>query len=81
MGNIMKDQRYAGGTNPQGDGYFPNITPDETGIGFWSVASISNYLHCGISPIGRASDGDMAEVVKNTSRLPLSDIQAMAVYL
>ena len=81
MGNIVKGQRYAGGTNPEGDGYFPNITPDETGIGFWSVASISNYLRSGISPIGRASAGDMAEVIKNTSRLPLGDIQAMAVYL
>lgn len=81
MGNIVKGQRYAGGTNPEGDGYFPNITPDETGIGFWSVASISNYLHSGVSPIGRTSDGDMADVIKNTSRLPLGDIQAMAVYL
>lgn len=81
MGNVMQGQRYAGGPNPEGTGYFPNITPHETGIGFWSVASISNYLHTGVSPIGRASDGDMAQVIKNTSRLPLEDIRAMALYL
>lgn len=81
MGNVVGGQRYAGGPNPEGTGYFPNITPDETGIGFWSVASIGNYLHSGVSPIGRASDGDMAQVIKNTSRLPLEDIRAMALYL
>lgn len=81
MGNVMQGQRYAGGPNPEGTGYFPNITPHETGIGFWSVASISNYLQTGVSPIGRASDGDMAQVIKNTSRLPLEDIRAMALYL
>ncbi|MFZ3152176.1 MAG: c-type cytochrome [Anaerolineaceae bacterium] len=81
MGNVVASRRYAGGSNPEGTGYFPNITPDETGIGFWSAASMTNYLHTGVSPIGRASDGDMAEVIKNTSRLPMKDIQAMALYL
>lgn len=81
MGNVIESQRYAGGPNPEGTGYFPNITPDETGIGFWSVASIANYLHAGVSPIGRTADGDMAEVIANTSRLPQSDLQAMALYL
>ncbi|RQH04424.1 c-type cytochrome [Paraburkholderia dinghuensis] len=81
MGNVISSQRYGGGPNPEGTGYFPNITPDEVGIGFWSAASIANYLHTGVSPIGRAADGDMADVIKNTSRLPFSDLQAMALYL
>ncbi|MBK1698935.1 c-type cytochrome [Rhodovibrio salinarum] len=81
MGNVIEDERYAGGPNPEGTGYFPNITPDETGIGYWSTASIANYLHTGISPIGRTADGDMAQVIENTSRLPFEDVQAMAVYL
>lgn len=81
MGNVVASQRYAGGPNPEGTGYFPNITPDETGIGFWSAASMTNYLHTGVSPIGRAADGDMAQVIENTSRLPFKDIQAMALYL
>jgi mono/diheme cytochrome c family protein/cytochrome c553 len=81
MGNVIASQRYGGGPNPEGTGYFPNITPDEVGIGFWSAASIANYLHTGVSPIGRGADGDMAEVIKNTSRLPFKDVQAMALYL
>lgn len=81
MGNIPNDERYAGGVNPEQTGYFPNITPDETGIGFWSAASIANYLHTGASPIGRTAGGDMAEVVENTSQLPWEDLQAMATYL
>ncbi|WP_311944448.1 c-type cytochrome [Halomonas piscis] len=81
MGNVPGDKRYAGGENPEGTGHYPNITPDETGIGFWSAASIANYLHTGISPIGRTAGGDMAEVIENTSQLPWEDLQAMAVYL
>lgn len=81
MGNVPNSQRYAGGPNPEGTGHFPNITPDETGIGFWSAASIANYLHTGVSPIGRTAGGDMAEVIENTSKLPWQDLQAMALYL
>ncbi len=81
MGNIPTDMRYAGGPNPEGTGYFPNITPDETALSYWSTASMSNYLHTGISPIGRTAGGDMAEVIENTSQLAWSDIQAMATYV
>lgn len=81
MGNVIDELRYGGGPNPEGTGWFPNITPDETGIAFWSVASLTNYLRTGVSPIGRKADGDMAEVIENTSRLPLEDIRAMALYL
>lgn len=81
MGNLIANQRYGGGPNPEGTGYFPNITQDETGIHFWSTASIFNYLNSGISPIGRVADGDMAEVIENTSQLPSRDLQAMALYI
>ncbi|WP_027962667.1 c-type cytochrome [Halomonas halodenitrificans] len=81
MGNIPGGKRYAGGPDPEGHGYIPNITPDETGIGFWSAAAIANYLHTGVNPIGRESGGDMAEVIENTLQLPWEDLQAMATYL
>lgn len=81
MGVVIADQRFGGGPNAEGTGWVPNITPDETGIGFWSAAAIANYLHTGMSPIGRASDGDMAEIIANTSQLPFEDLQAMALYL
>ncbi|MFT4276320.1 MAG: c-type cytochrome [Rhodopseudomonas sp.] len=81
MGNVIADKRYSGGPAPDGVDYFPNITPDETGIGFWSPAAIANYLATGVNPIGRTAAGDMAEVIKNTSQLPREDLEAMALYL
>lgn len=81
MGNVITAERYGGGPTPEGTGWFPNITPDATGIGFWSQASIANYLHTGISPIGRKADGDMAEVIENTAQLDFADLQAMGLYL
>lgn len=81
MGNIPTKMRYAGGPDPEGIGYFPNITPDETGISYWSAAAMANYLHTGVSPLGRSAAGDMEEVIENTSQLPWDELQAMATYL
>jgi mono/diheme cytochrome c family protein len=81
MGTIPGDMRYAGGVNPEGTGYFPNITPDETGIGFWSANSIANYLRSGISPINKVAGGDMADVVHNTAQISDEDRFAMAAYM
>ncbi|MBK1624826.1 c-type cytochrome [Afifella marina] len=81
MGNIPDDLRYGGGPTPEGNGYFPNISPDETGIGFWSVNSTANYLLTGISPINKRAGGDMEEVIANTSQMSAADRYAMAVYL
>ncbi|MCK9236952.1 MAG: c-type cytochrome [Thiopseudomonas sp.] len=81
MGNIPRKMRYAGGANPEGTGHFPNITPDETGISYWSAASMANYLHSGVSPLGRSAAGDMEEVIMNTSQLPWEELQAMATYM
>ena len=81
MGNVPSDTRYGGGPTPDGHGHFPNISPDETGIGFWSVNSIANYLKTGISPIGKVAGGDMAEVIENTATLTDQDRYAMAAYL
>ena len=81
MGNVKAGLRYAGGPTPEGNGWFPNVTPDETGIGYWSVPSIASYLQTGVNPIGRVADGDMAEVIRNTAQLPAADVEAMALYL
>ena len=81
MGNVPADERYGGGPTPDGHGHFPNISPDETGIGFWSANEIANYLKSGISPIGKIAGGDMAEVIENTSELTDRDRYAMAAYL
>lgn len=81
MGNVVSSLRYAGGPSADGMEHINNITPSETGIGFWSVSAIANYLSTGVNPIGRASDGDMAKVIQNTRQLPFDDLQAMAQYL
>lgn len=81
MGVIAGGMRYAGGPTPDGKGYFPNISQDDTGIKFWTEASIVNYLKTGKSPIGKIAGGDMAEVIDNTKLLSDDDLHAMAVYL
>lgn len=81
MGAINGSKRFSGGLDPEGKGYFPNITPDETGIGYWSVNEIARYLKHGISPIGIKAGGDMKEVIANTSQLSDEDRLAMATYL
>lgn len=81
MGVIKSGMRYGGGVTPDGTGYFPNISQDETGIRFWAANSIVNYLKTGKSPINKIAGSDMAEVIENTKKLPLEDLQAMAAYL
>lgn len=80
-GAVPFAKRFSGGPNPEGTGYIPNITPDETGIGYWSANDIARYLEEGISPIGMKAGGDMKEVIENTSRLTPQDRLAMAEYL
>ncbi len=73
MGAIVDGKRFSGGLDPEGKGYFPNITPDERGIGYWSVNEIANYLKNGVSPIGIKAGDDMKEVIANTSQLSDED--------
>ena len=81
MGVIKGGMRYGGGATPDGLSHFPNISQDETGIGFWPEISIYNYLKTGKSPIGKIAGGDMAEVIENTKLLPDEDLHAMAAYI
>ena len=80
-GAIVGAKRYAGGADQGGTGYTPNITPDETGIRYWSENEIVDYLRLGTSPINIHTGGDMAEIVANTAQLPDADLHAMAMYL
>lgn len=80
-GAIVGGKRFAGGADQGGTGYTPNITPDETGIGYWSENEIVDYLKLGTSPIDIHTGGDMAEIVANTSQLPDGELHAMALYL
>jgi mono/diheme cytochrome c family protein len=79
LGGINAAQRFAGGPNPEGEGWVPNIT--QKGLREWSVKDIAYFLETGDLPDGDNAGGSMARVIKNTSQLPAEDRAAMAEYL
>jgi mono/diheme cytochrome c family protein len=76
---IKPSSRFAGGQDQEGVGFVPNITP--AGIGRWSSEDIVEALTSGETPRLRQIGSSMADVVTDTASLPLSDRQAIAVYL
>jgi mono/diheme cytochrome c family protein len=79
LGGIVTAQRFAGGPNPEGEGWVPNIT--QKGLDDWSVKDFDYFLESGNLPDGDNAGGSMARVIKNTSQLPADDRGAMAQYL
>jgi mono/diheme cytochrome c family protein len=67
-----------GGPNPDGPGRIPNITPAAL---TWEANDIAYYLETGFTPDFDSVGGSMAEVVRNISKLPPEDRQAIAAYL
>jgi mono/diheme cytochrome c family protein len=78
LGGIMTSQRFAGGPNPEGEGWIPNIT--QYALADWSVEDFVELLETGLTPKDRVA-GRMRDVVQNISQLPAEDREAMAVYL
>ena len=81
IGVIPSDRRFAGGPNPEGRGFVPNITPHETGLKGWTRSDVSGLLDNGLTPEGDSVGGEMAKVVRSTSQLPESDRDAIAEYV
>lgn len=79
LGGIISGERFAGGPNPEGEGWVPNITQKR--LGEWSVKDIAYLLKTGELPEGDSVGGAMTRVIKNTSQLPDEDLAAMADYL
>jgi len=79
LGGIIAAQRFAGGPNPEGEGWVPNIT--QHGLGDWSEKDIAYFLETGEMPDGDTAGGSMARVIKNTSKLSSEDRASMAEYL
>jgi mono/diheme cytochrome c family protein len=79
LGGIVAAQRFAGGPNPEGEGWVPNIT--QKGLGEWSAKDIEYLLETGQMPDGDSVGGSMVRVVKNTSQLSPDDRAAIAEYL
>ena len=79
LGGIIAGERFAGGPNPEGEGWVPNIT--QKGLGEWSAKDIAYFLKTGELPDGDSAGGAMRRVIKNTSQLSDDDLAAMADYL
>jgi mono/diheme cytochrome c family protein len=79
FGAIKPNTRFAGGVDPEGTGFVPNITPLR--IGNWSEPDIADVLKTGNTPNHGRVGSSMAEVVTNTATLPQSDRDAIARYI
>jgi mono/diheme cytochrome c family protein len=79
LGGIIAAQRFAGGPNPEGEGWVPNIT--QKGIGDWSETDIAYFLETGQLPDGDSVGGSMVRVIRNISQLRPEDRAAIADYI
>jgi mono/diheme cytochrome c family protein len=79
LGGIVSAQRFAGGANPEGEGWVPNIT--QKGLADWSEQDIAYFLETGSMPDGDSAGGAMVRVIKNISRLDPGDRAAIAEYV
>lgn len=76
---IRPSTRYAGGPDPEGVGFVPNITP--ACMGHWSTAQWVRFFRTGETPDLRVVGSSMADVLTDTAMQPASDQEAMTVYL
>ncbi len=79
LGGIIASQRFAGGPNPEGEGWVPNIT--QKGLAEWSERDIADFLETGQMPDGDSAGGSMVRVMKNLAQLSREDREAIAAYL
>ncbi|KAA0687975.1 alkylated DNA repair protein [Neorhizobium sp. P12A] len=79
FGAIKSDTRFAGGVDPQGTGFVPNITQQD--LGKWTEHDIATMLKTGDTPDHGRVGSSMADVVTNTAMLPESDREAIARYI
>ncbi len=81
LGGIIAASRFAGGPDPEGKGWVPNITPHADGLAEWPQKDIAYLLESGFTPEYDSVGGTMADVVANTAKLSAEDRAAMATYL
>ena len=78
LGGLVESQRFAGGPDPGGEGWVPNIT--QQALRDWAEKDIAEMLATGMTPDDKVA-GPMAEVVRNTGQLSAEDRAAMAAYI
>jgi mono/diheme cytochrome c family protein len=77
LGGVIASQRFAGGPEPGGDGFVPNIT--QKGLTM-SHEQVVKLLETGETPDGDTIGGEMAKVTANTGKLSAADREAIATY-
>jgi mono/diheme cytochrome c family protein len=78
LGGIIESQRFAGGPEPTGDGFVPNITQKSLTL---SQENLVKLLETGETPDGDTIGGEMAKVTSNTGKLNAADREAIATYV
>nr|WP_311973956.1 cytochrome c [Bradyrhizobium glycinis] len=79
FGGIKTSTRYAGGKDPVGTGFYPNITAAR--LGDWSEGQLADMLKTGVTPKHGRVGSSMADVVTNLAMLPESDREAIAAFV
>jgi mono/diheme cytochrome c family protein len=80
-GGPKKAEWLAGAAAAEGNGFVPNITPGEEGLGGWSESDLVTFFKDGFTPDFDSPGGAMALVQQNMARLPAEDQAAIAAYL
>lgn len=81
FGGVRRDQWMAGAVNLDGPGRIPNITPAGKNVKSWSSGDLAYYFESGFTPDFDTVGGPMVAVQENLSKLPRSDLEAIAAYL
>ncbi|MFE1599580.1 c-type cytochrome [Methylobacterium sp. ID0610] len=76
---VKASRKFAGGPNPEGIGFAPNLAPE--GRGRYSEDELVRLLTTGETRAFRFVGATMADVVTNTATLPESDRRAIAIYV
>ncbi|SEC24064.1 Cytochrome c, mono-and diheme variants [Rhizobiales bacterium GAS188] len=79
LGAVIASQRFAGGPNPDGRGFVPNIT--QLALKDWSEQDIADLLETGQTPDGDFVGSSMNEEVRSTRQLSPDDRAAIATYI
>jgi mono/diheme cytochrome c family protein len=79
LGGIVEAQRFAGGPDPEGEGWVPNIT--QKGLCNWTHEQFVTLLRTGEMPDGDTNGGSMGKVVTGTRQLNAEDRAAIATYI
>jgi mono/diheme cytochrome c family protein len=76
LGAVKRGEQFAGGPNIEGQGWVLNIT--QAGLSGWSVEDIMRLITTRERPDGDLVGSAMEAVVRNLSRLPPEDREAIA---